>query len=57
MKTCTNCEGRKKVRGIGMMNQDCHVCKGKGYVIEPEKFAEPEVKKSKGTKHGKEVSA
>ena len=56
MKKCPNCEGRKKVRGMGMMMVNCTECKGKG-VIYPPPVVHAEKKNGKEYQKGKRDEA
>lgn len=31
LQVCKDCQGRKKVLGLGMIERDCFTCKGIGY--------------------------
>lgn len=50
---CSLCNGKKKVFGLGMMEKECHVCHGVGYVgPEPKEVKKVSSKKKDDVKVG-----
>lgn len=48
---CSLCNGKKKVFGLGMMEKECHVCHGVGYVdSEPKEVVKAAKKKKEDVK-------
>ncbi len=46
MKKCEDCDGLKKIRGLGMSIKKCDVCKGAGVIVELDVKRKKEKKKS-----------
>lgn len=54
-KRCDGCNGRKVVIGLGMIEKDCPVCAGVGYVGEKDKEDSKDVDKKLDIKSKKDA--
>ena len=56
-KTCVRCGGKKKVRGLGWINEPCPVCDAKGYIMDKSKGLSDDDKETIKAKARAEIKA